>query len=172
MSVGRRRQRIEPEHSSLSVVRQCELVSISRSRFYDQPVGETAETLALRLLSGSGVVTGTSRDQGCDERTEQGFAASARVVHELEEAEIERQLVLRDAPMRAQSRAQQRPKSLCGRSWNSNARLSRCNVVPRCVAPSVACRWAKRAGVRSACWRARCRVCRSALLPACSLYAD
>ncbi len=46
------------------------------------------------LLSGSGVVTGTSRDQGCDERTEQGLAASACVVHELEEAEIKRQLVL------------------------------------------------------------------------------
>ena len=41
---------IEPEHSSLSVVRQCELVSISRSGFYYQPVGETAENLALMRL--------------------------------------------------------------------------------------------------------------------------
>ena len=41
---------IEPEHPSLSVVRQCELVSISRSRFYYQSVGETAETLALMRL--------------------------------------------------------------------------------------------------------------------------
>lgn len=32
---------IEIEHPSLSVVRQCELVSISRSGFYYQPVGET-----------------------------------------------------------------------------------------------------------------------------------
>jgi putative transposase len=31
MSVERRRQMIEPEHSQLSIVRQCELVSISRS---------------------------------------------------------------------------------------------------------------------------------------------
>ncbi len=38
---------IEPGHPDLSVVRQCELVSISRSSFYYQPVGETAETLAL-----------------------------------------------------------------------------------------------------------------------------
>lgn len=38
---------IEPEHPSLSVVRQCELVSISRSSFHYQPVGETAENLGL-----------------------------------------------------------------------------------------------------------------------------
>ncbi len=41
---------IEPEHPSLSVVRQCELVSISRSSFPCQPVGETAENLALMRL--------------------------------------------------------------------------------------------------------------------------
>jgi len=50
MSVERRRQMIEPEHPSLSVVRQCELVSISRSGFYYQPAGETAENLALMRL--------------------------------------------------------------------------------------------------------------------------
>ncbi len=50
MSVERRRMLIEPEHSSLSVVRQCELVSISRSGFYHRPVGETAENLALMRL--------------------------------------------------------------------------------------------------------------------------
>ena len=41
---------IEPDHPDLSVVRQCELVSISRSSFYYQPVGETAENLALMRL--------------------------------------------------------------------------------------------------------------------------
>jgi putative transposase len=50
MSVERRRQMIEPEHPTLSVVRQCELVSISRSSFYYQPVGETAENLGLMRL--------------------------------------------------------------------------------------------------------------------------
>jgi len=50
--------------------------------------------------------------QGCNKGAEQGFAASARIVHELEEAEAERQLVLRDAPVRAQPGAQQRPKTL------------------------------------------------------------
>jgi len=58
------------------------------------------------LLLGSGVVPGGSRNQAGDEGAEQGFAASARVVHELEETWIKRQLVLRDAPMRAQPGAQ------------------------------------------------------------------
>jgi len=55
-----------------------------------------------RLILGSGVVTGPSRNQAGDECAEQGFAASARIVHELEEAKIKGQLVLRDAAVRAQ----------------------------------------------------------------------
>lgn len=47
MSVEQRRGLIEPRHRRLSIVRQCALVSISRSSFYHRPVGETAETLAL-----------------------------------------------------------------------------------------------------------------------------
>ena len=50
MSLKRRRQMIEPAHPQLSVVRQCELVSISRSGFYHRPVGETA--LNLELMRG------------------------------------------------------------------------------------------------------------------------
>jgi putative transposase len=50
MSVERRRALIEPGHGQLSIVRQCELVSIRRSSFYYQPVGETAENLALMRL--------------------------------------------------------------------------------------------------------------------------
>ena len=61
---------------------------------------------------GSGVVPGLSRNRAGDERAEQGFAASTRVVHELEEAEITRQLVLRDAAIWAQPGAQQRPEPL------------------------------------------------------------
>ena len=41
---------IEPEHPSLSVVRQCGLVSISRSGFYREPVGETPLNLELMRL--------------------------------------------------------------------------------------------------------------------------
>src|SRR3954454_873193 len=55
-----------------------------------------------------------SYDQGGNECGEQGFAATACVVHELEEAEVVRQLVLRDAPVRAQPGAQQRPEPLDG----------------------------------------------------------
>jgi len=61
------------------------------------------------LLLGSGVVRSSSRNQAGDERGEQGFAASTRVVHELEKAKTERQLVLRDAVVRAQPGTQQRP---------------------------------------------------------------
>lgn len=39
MSLDRRRQMIEPGHPGLSIVRQCELVSIGRSGFYRQPAG-------------------------------------------------------------------------------------------------------------------------------------
>src|SRR3954467_690557 len=69
--------------------------------------------MANALIGFRGVRFG-SCDQGGDEGSEQGFAASARVVHELEEAEVERQLVLRDAAMRAQPGAQQRPEALDG----------------------------------------------------------
>ena len=41
---------IDPDHSELSIVRQCELASISRSGFYDQPAGETPLNLALMRL--------------------------------------------------------------------------------------------------------------------------
>ena len=41
---------IEPQHRELSVARQCELVSISRSGFYYQPAGETPLNLALMRL--------------------------------------------------------------------------------------------------------------------------
>jgi len=44
---------IEPAHPNLSVVRQCELVSISRSRFYHRPAGETALNLELMRVEGS-----------------------------------------------------------------------------------------------------------------------
>src|SRR3978361_828308 len=50
MSVERRRQMIEPGHPKLSVVRQWELVSISRSGFYYQPTGETPLNLMLMRL--------------------------------------------------------------------------------------------------------------------------
>ena len=50
MSLDQRRQLIKPDHPNLSIVRQCQLVSINRSGFYHRPVGETTETLALLRL--------------------------------------------------------------------------------------------------------------------------
>jgi putative transposase len=50
MSVERRRHLVDADHHALSIVRQCELLSMSRSGFYYQPVGETAENLALMRL--------------------------------------------------------------------------------------------------------------------------
>ena len=41
---------IDPDHPELPIVRQCELVSISRSGFYYQPAGETPLNLELMRL--------------------------------------------------------------------------------------------------------------------------
>jgi putative transposase len=50
MNIERRRQIIDPMYPRLSVVRQCELVSISRSGFYYQPASETPLNLMLMRL--------------------------------------------------------------------------------------------------------------------------
>ena len=47
MSREERKAMITPSHSDLSLSRQCELVSISRSSFYYTPRGESADNLAL-----------------------------------------------------------------------------------------------------------------------------
>jgi putative transposase len=41
---------IDPKHPKLSIVQQCELVGLSRSTWYYEPVGESAEDLALKAL--------------------------------------------------------------------------------------------------------------------------
>jgi putative transposase len=44
---------VEPEHPRLSIVRQCELISISRSAHYGPTRGESALNLELmRLIDG------------------------------------------------------------------------------------------------------------------------
>ena len=50
LSLDRRKTMIDPGHSRLSIVRQCELVSISRSSFYRAPTPESAENLVLMRL--------------------------------------------------------------------------------------------------------------------------
>src|SRR4051794_35337895 len=59
-------------------------------------------------------VGSASCDQGGDECAKQGFAATACVVHDLEEPEIERQLLLRETPVRAEPGPQQGPEPLDG----------------------------------------------------------
>ncbi len=47
MSRGERKAMIRREHPELSLSRQCEVLSISRSSFYYAPMGESPATLAL-----------------------------------------------------------------------------------------------------------------------------
>ena len=50
MSVTERRRLIERDHKDLSVMRQCALLSISRSGFYYQPLPETPFSLSLMAI--------------------------------------------------------------------------------------------------------------------------
>ena len=50
LSPVRRKALVEPDHARLSIARQCELLSLQRSAYYYQPVGESAENLELMRL--------------------------------------------------------------------------------------------------------------------------
>ena len=50
MSHGRRAEKVDPKHSELSIVRQCELLKISRSVYYYEPKGEGELNLDLMRL--------------------------------------------------------------------------------------------------------------------------
>ena len=50
MSVDRRRQTIDVNHSQLSLVRQCQLVHIARSSYYYRPKSESEFNLELMRL--------------------------------------------------------------------------------------------------------------------------
>jgi hypothetical protein len=71
-----------------------------------------ADTNQRWLLTGFGVVIGGSCEQGSDESAEQSLSTSPGVVNELEEAEIEWQLLLRDAAMQPQPGLQKRPEAI------------------------------------------------------------
>src|SRR4051794_38677834 len=79
---------------------------------------------------------GASRYQGGDELAEEGPAPAPGVVHELEESEVERQLLLRDAAVRSQPGAQQRPDPLHGVDVDLAEPVA--VVIPRVHAPGVA----------------------------------
>src|SRR4029450_3047280 len=50
LSLDRRKKMVAPRHPRLSIVRQCELASLSRSAFYREPAVESEETLRLMRL--------------------------------------------------------------------------------------------------------------------------
>src|SRR5208283_3277743 len=50
LSVGRRREMVEAEHAQLPIVRQCQLLSISRSSYYEAGAGESEFNLAMMRL--------------------------------------------------------------------------------------------------------------------------
>jgi putative transposase len=66
LSLDRRKAMIEPGHPRLSIVRQCELASISRSSFYREPTAVSEATLRLmRRIDEQFLETphGTARDR-------------------------------------------------------------------------------------------------------------
>src|SRR5690349_6341850 len=81
-------------------------------------------------------MAGTSPHQGGDELAGEGPAAAPRVVHELEGAEVERQLLPRDAPMGPEPGAQQRPDPFHGVDVHLAEAVA--IVVARVLAPGVA----------------------------------
>src|SRR3954465_2578274 len=63
---------------------------------------------------GSSAVSGGRLQEQSDQGPEQGLPPPPHVVHELEEPQVERQLLLRDPAMRPQPAPQQRPEALHG----------------------------------------------------------
>src|SRR3954471_24908323 len=59
-------------------------------------------------------VSGSWPNHELDQGLEKRLAPLPHVVHELEEAQVQRQLLLRDPPMRTKPGAQQRPEALQG----------------------------------------------------------
>lgn len=85
MSLGRRRQMVDRGHPSLSVVRQCSLLGVSRSSLYYRAKGASEEDLSLmQEMDRQYLETpfyGSRRMQACLER--QGMAASRKRVQRL-----------------------------------------------------------------------------------------
>jgi hypothetical protein len=100
--LGRRRGTL-PANLFHASARSLPLTSGSGARrpVYE-PTDEIVEGLAL-----SGFQGGKSRNQGGDESAEKSFASAAHIMDDLEETEIGRKLLLGDAPVGAQPRAQQ-----------------------------------------------------------------
>src|SRR3712207_4627682 len=91
------------------------------------------------LLLGSGVMALSSSHQSRDEGAEEGFASAPGVMHELEEGEVQRQLLLRDAPVRAEPGAQQGPRPLHGVDVDLDRKSTRLNSSHANISYAVFC---------------------------------
>src|SRR4051794_31175487 len=85
------------------------------NRGFEHPALVLAEELERRAdkALGSRWIAGWCQ-QEADQRPQQPLAAGTCVVHELEEAQVQRQGLLRDPAVRTEPRPQQRPESLQG----------------------------------------------------------
>ena len=75
-------------------------ITVTDERVDDRP--ETRSGKRIRLILGFGVLDLASGDQGADQRAEKSLASFARVMDELEEPEVDREFLLRNAAMRPQ----------------------------------------------------------------------
>jgi len=50
LPINAKRKLIEPEHGEITIGRQCELLGLARSSFYDEPRPENAENLRLMQM--------------------------------------------------------------------------------------------------------------------------
>gem|GEM_PF-4040992 len=78
------------------------------------------------ILNGLLLDSGVLADQELNERTQQRFASLADVVDKREEPEVEREFLLRNAPMRAPPTPQQRPVTVDGEITPSTSAPTPC----------------------------------------------
>lgn len=96
--------------SMMTAVGPASRPSVSRSvmtREWRMVSHTPASRKVRRLILGFGVLDLVSGNQGADQRTEESLASFARVMDELEEPEIDREFLLRNAAMRPQPGAKQ-----------------------------------------------------------------
>ena len=79
--------------SQFASLEQAQAAYTSPAYLEARKVGDRYGTLRIWLLPGSGVLAHLPH-QSCNEGAKEGFAAAPSVVHELEKAEIQRQLLL------------------------------------------------------------------------------
>ncbi len=97
-------QHAEADHQQLAHGGNHDLLSCEAPLGLE-PVDQSGD--GWRLILGFGVLDLASGDQGADQRAEKSLASFARVMNELEEPEVDREFLLRNAAMRPQPGAKQ-----------------------------------------------------------------